>query len=59
MCACSGAQSFWVDLRTVTREHAQMKCYALGLGLDTFRMVALTQNFRRLDITVLLSAFRR
>ena len=56
MCA---AQSFWADLRTVTREHAQMKCYALGLGLDTFRMVALTQNFRRLDITVLLSAFRR
>ncbi len=36
-----------------------MKCYALGLGLDTFRMVALTQNFRRLDLTVLLSAFNR
>ena len=29
-----------------------MKCYALGLGLDTFRMVALTQNFRRLDVGV-------
>ncbi len=53
------AQSFASDLRSITRQHARMKCYALGLGLDTFRMVALTQNFRRLDITVLLSAFTR
>ena len=53
------AQSFASDLRSITREHARMKCYALGLGLDTFRMVALTQNFRRLDPTVLLSAFNR
>lgn len=36
-----------------------MKCYALGLGLDTFRMVALTENFRKLDVLVLVSAFRR
>ena len=36
-----------------------MKCYALGLGLDTFRMVALTQNFRRLDVGVLMNAFKR
>ena len=53
------AQSFAGDLRSITREHARMKCYALGLGLDTFRMVALTQNFRRLDILVLISAFKR
>ena len=36
-----------------------MKCYALGLGLDTFRMVALTQNFRRLDVGVLMNTFKR
>jgi hypothetical protein len=53
------AQSFASDLRGITRGHGRMKCYALGLGLDTFRMVALTQNFRRLDLTVLLSAFNR
>ncbi|CAL8463619.1 g3153 [Coccomyxa elongata] len=53
------AQSFATDLRNLTRDHHRMKCYALGLGLDTFRMVALTENFRKLDILVLVSAFRR
>jgi hypothetical protein len=52
-------QSFATDLRAITKDHQRMKCYALGLGLDTFRMVALTENFRRLDIGILLSAFRR
>lgn len=52
-------QSFATDLRNLTKDHQRMKCYALGLGLDTFRMVALTENFRRLDIGILLSAFRR
>ncbi len=52
-------QSYVSDLRNLTKEHTRMKCYALGLGLDTFRMVALTQNFRRLDVGVLMSAFKR
>ena len=54
-----GAQSYMSDLRNLTKEHTRMKCYALGLGLDTFRMVALTQNFRRLDVGVLMNAFKR
>ena len=52
-------QSYVTDLRNLTRDHTRMKCYALGLGLDTFRMVALTQNFRRLDVGVLMNAFKR
>ena len=52
-------QSYISDLRNLTKEHQRMKCYALGLGLDTFRMVALTQNFRRLDVGVLMNTFKR
>jgi trehalose 6-phosphate synthase/phosphatase len=37
------------DLQRVTKEHLAMKCYGLGLGLDTFRMVALDANFRKLE----------
>ena len=61
MYECNGrvcAQSFATDLRHLTRDHQRMKCYALGLGLDTFRMVALTENFRKLEVLVLLNAFR-
>mmetsp|Transcript_6377 Transcript_6377/g.19782 ORF Transcript_6377/g.19782 Transcript_6377/m.19782 type:complete len:833 (-) Transcript_6377:104-2602(-) len=43
------AQSFIQDLHRVTKNHATMKCYGLGLGLDTYRMVALDSNFRRLN----------
>jgi hypothetical protein len=53
------AQSFMTDLRKFTREHGRMKCYGLGLGLDSFRMIALTENFRKLDAAVLLSACQR
>ena len=52
-------QSYMSDLRNLTKDHQRMKCYALGLGLDTFRMVALTQNFRRLDVGVLMNTFKR
>ncbi|KAG2439617.1 hypothetical protein HXX76_004969 [Chlamydomonas incerta] len=43
------ATSFVTDLQRVTKNHVAMKCYGLGLGLDTFRMVALDANFRRLE----------
>ena len=36
-------------MQRVTRNHVTMKCYGLGLGLDTFRMVALDANFRKLE----------
>lgn len=47
------------DLRKFTREHGRMKTYGLGLGLDSFRMIALAENFRKLDAGVLLSACQR
>ena len=53
------AQSFMSDLRKFTREHAKMKCYGLGLGLDSFRMVALMENFCKLDVATPLSACQR
>ena len=49
-------QSFTADLKKLTKEHSKMKCYGLGLGLDTFRMVALMENFRKLEPLTLLSA---
>jgi trehalose 6-phosphate synthase/phosphatase len=36
-----------------------MKFYGLGLGLDSFRMVALDMNFRRLDVVSVNEAFSR
>jgi aryl carrier-like protein len=36
-----------------------MKCYGLGLGLDTFRLVALDANFRKLEDSVTMAAYRR
>ena len=36
-----------------------MKCYGLGLGLDSFKMVALTENFRKLEPLALLNAYTR
>jgi trehalose 6-phosphate synthase/phosphatase len=35
-----------------------MKCYGLGLGLDTFRMVALDANFRKLEDYTVQTAYR-
>lgn len=52
------AQSYVADLQRVTKNHVAMRSYNLGLGLDTFRMVALDANFRRLDDGMVLSAYR-
>ncbi|PNH07214.1 putative methyltransferase TARBP1 [Tetrabaena socialis] len=43
----------------VTKNHVAMKCYGLGLGLDTFRMVALDANFRRLEERAVASTYAR
>jgi len=51
------ASSFISDLQRVTRNHVSMKCYGLGLGLDTFRMVALDANFRKLEEGAVTSAY--
>lgn len=52
-------QSFLTDLQRATKEHSNMRCYDLGLGLDTFRMVALTSKFRRLDAIAVNAAYLR
>ena len=57
--SCLPLQSFVSDLSRLTQGHSTMKCYGLGLGLDTFRMVALTEHFRRLDAISLMSAYQR
>ena len=53
------AQSLVMDLQKVTRDHREMRCYKLGLGLDTFRMVALTKHFAKLEAHVLQAAYAR
>ena len=54
-----GVQSFTSDLEKFTRDHSKMKCYGLGLGLNTFKMVALTEHFRKLELPHLLNAYTR
>mmetsp|Transcript_7436 Transcript_7436/g.16134 ORF Transcript_7436/g.16134 Transcript_7436/m.16134 type:complete len:857 (+) Transcript_7436:209-2779(+) len=51
------AASYMSDLQRVTKNHVTMKCYGLGLGLDTFRMVALDANFRRLEEAVVMNTY--
>jgi hypothetical protein len=53
------SQSFTTDLQRFTKDHGKMKCYGLGLGLDSFKMVALTENFRKLEPLALLNAYSR
>lgn len=57
------AQSFTSDLQKVTKDHDKMKCYGLGLALNTWKVVALTEHFRKLEMDHLeksyLSSSRR
>eukprot|EP00803_Ostreobium_quekettii_P008417 evm.model.scf_1028.5 EVM.evm.TU.scf_1028.5 scf_1028:24833-37008(+) len=53
------AQSYTTELERITQGHHTMKCYKLGLGLNTFRMVALDKNFRKLDPSQLLGAYNK
>ncbi|KAL6765404.1 trehalose-6-phosphate synthase/phosphatase [Haematococcus lacustris] len=51
------ASSYITDLMRVTRNHVAMRCYGLGLGLDTFRMVALDANFRKLEEAAVTASY--
>ena len=53
------ASSYMSNLKRACAKHSSMKFYGLGLGLDSFRMVALDMNFRRLDIVSVNEAFSR
>jgi len=44
------AQSFTSDLQKFTKDHGKMKCYGLGLALNTWKVVALTEHFRKLEM---------
>ncbi len=54
-----GGQSFVADLKKFTKDHMKLKTYGLGLALDTFRLVALGENFRKLDPATLLASYHR
>eukprot|EP00887_Chlorella_sp_A99_P001749 scaffold19.g1749.t1 len=53
------AKSYVADLQRFTREHSKLQCFDLGLGLDNFRMVALTKDFRKLDKEQVVKAYRK
>lgn len=59
MLAVAVPQSFSADLQRITKKHSKMKCYVLGLGLDSFKIVALTENFRKLEPINLMHAYQR
>lgn len=56
---CVALAAATLSLQRVTRNHVSMRCYGLGLGLDTFRMVALDANFRRLEEAGCAAAYAR
>ena len=43
----------------VTKNHVTVKCYGLGLGLDTFRMVAIDANFRKMEESQVAATYSR
>ena len=45
------------EVEQFTKNHPQMRCYGLGLGLDTFRMIALDKNFTKLDVMHTMQAY--
>jgi hypothetical protein len=47
------------DLQRFTKNHSKLQCFDLGFALDTFRMVALTSNFRKLQADVVVKACQR
>ncbi|PSC69557.1 trehalose phosphate synthase [Micractinium conductrix] len=53
------AKSYLADLQRFTRNHSKLQCFDLGFALDTFRMVALTSNFRKLQSEVVTKACQR
>lgn len=52
------AKSYVADLQRFTQNHREMKCFDLGFALDTFRMVALTSNFRKLPVEKVTKVYR-
>ena len=52
-------QSYITDLQRFTKNHAKLQCFDLGFALDTFRMVALTSNFRKLQSDAVVKACQR
>ena len=52
------AKSFVADLQRFTHGHRKMQCFDLGFALDTFRMVALTSDFRKLPGEVVSKAYK-
>ncbi|KAL6772144.1 TSPSP1 [Auxenochlorella protothecoides x Auxenochlorella symbiontica] len=53
------AKSYLADFQRFTKDHARLQCFDLGFALNTFRMVALTSNFRKLPTDTLLKTYSR
>ncbi|KAG7667504.1 hypothetical protein KSW81_001205 [Nannochloris sp. 'desiccata'] len=51
------AKSYVADLQRFTKDHSKLQCFDLGFALDTFRMVALTSDFRKLQSEVVMKAY--
>ncbi|CAG9460570.1 unnamed protein product [Pedinophyceae sp. YPF-701] len=53
------ARNYIDELRRFTAGHGTMRCYGLGLGLDTFRMIALSDKFQRLDTQMVYNSYHQ
>lgn len=53
------AKSFVSDLQKFTSNHSKLQCFDLGLGLNNFKMVALTSNFRKLRTEAVLKSYAK
>lgn len=51
------AKSYVADLQRFTASHSKLQCFDLGFALDTFRMVALTSDFRKLQSEAVVRAY--
>jgi len=53
------AQSFTYDLVRVTEIYSKITFYRMGLGIDTFKIIALDRSFRQLNLVTLVNVYKR
>lgn len=52
------AQSFTRDLERITENYSRIYCLRMGLGLDTFKIIALDSTFKQLDPVTLINVYK-
>ena len=53
------ARSFARDLAAVTENYSRVTFYRMGLGIDTFKIIAMDSSFKQLNLVTLVNVYKR